>query len=73
MSDSPSLFRNSDCGWFRHVWGIEAGYLVTDDLQIKPAWFQGVPDAWAGTSRPAEKVCGRCGKRKPLRWGSGGL
>jgi hypothetical protein len=60
-----------DCGWFRHHWGIEVGYVVTDDLNVKPAWFPGVPDTWTGGSRPSEKVCGRCGKRKPLGWGFG--
>ena len=56
-----------------HDWGIEAGYRVTDDLKLERIWWRGVPDSWVGSAeggvgRPGEKVCGRCGKRKPLRW-----
>jgi hypothetical protein len=58
--------------WF-HVWGIERGYRV-EEGQIKARWFRGVPDGWVGSMEvaggpPQEKVCGRCGKRKQLRWG----
>jgi len=55
-----------------HDWGIERGYRIVD-RKLVPQWFRGVPDAFVGSAEsglgaPQEKVCGRCGRRKRLRW-----
>lgn len=49
--------------WARHrCWWHRWGTMVFGK------WMPYVPDWVVGGTPPKEKICGRCGKRKPLRW-----